>query len=44
MDLNNHIIDNLNYYLNTNTPEYAFMITGGWGAENPFYRKFHKGI
>ncbi|MCJ8374853.1 KAP family NTPase [Escherichia coli] len=32
MDLNNHIIDNLNYYLNTNTPEYAFMITGGWGA------------
>ncbi|MFB6313910.1 P-loop NTPase fold protein, partial [Escherichia coli] len=29
---NNHIIDNLNYYLNTNTPEYAFMITGGWGA------------
>ncbi|EDS3845463.1 hypothetical protein GUD61_004503 [Salmonella enterica] len=32
MDLNNHIIDNLNYYLNTSTPEYAFMITGGWGA------------
>ncbi|EMV3411122.1 hypothetical protein AACI17_004844 [Escherichia coli] len=32
MDLNNHIIDNFNYYLNTNTPEYAFMITGGWGA------------
>lgn len=32
MVLNNHIIDNLNYYLNTNTPEYAFMITGGWGA------------
>lgn len=32
MDLNNHIIDNLNYYLNTSAPEYAFMITGGWGA------------
>ncbi|EBU5304398.1 hypothetical protein ITK37_002327 [Salmonella enterica] len=32
MDLNNHIIDNLNYYLSTSTPEYAFMITGGWGA------------
>ncbi|EBF2152763.1 hypothetical protein DIL44_22640, partial [Salmonella enterica] len=32
MDLNNHIIDNLNYYLNANAPEYAFMITGGWGA------------
>ncbi|END7170858.1 hypothetical protein ABNK97_000572 [Salmonella enterica subsp. enterica] len=32
MDLNNHIIDNLTYYLNTSTPEYAFMITGGWGA------------
>ncbi|HDL6630206.1 TPA: hypothetical protein PXJ35_002799 [Yersinia enterocolitica] len=32
MDINNHIIDNLNYYLNTSTPEYAFMITGGWGA------------
>ncbi|MMJ25081.1 hypothetical protein EFZ82_08920, partial [Salmonella enterica] len=22
----------LNYYLNANAPEYAFMITGGWGA------------
>lgn len=32
MDLNNHITDNLNYYLNTSTPEYAFLITGGWGA------------
>ncbi|EKN3440716.1 hypothetical protein OZ677_003602 [Yersinia enterocolitica] len=32
MDLNNHIIDNLNYYFNTSTPEYAFLITGGWGA------------
>ncbi|ECF6050733.1 hypothetical protein FNN84_05900 [Salmonella enterica subsp. salamae] len=32
MDLNNHIIDNLNYYLNTSTPEYAFLITGGWGS------------
>lgn len=32
MDLNNHIIDNLNYYLNTSTPEYAFLISGGWGA------------
>lgn len=32
MDFNNHIIGNLNYYLNTSTPEYAFMITGGWGA------------
>ncbi|EGF0095666.1 hypothetical protein U9V90_001132 [Salmonella enterica subsp. enterica serovar Norwich] len=26
------MIDNLNYYLNANAPEYAFMITGGWGA------------
>ncbi|EON6385697.1 P-loop NTPase fold protein [Salmonella enterica subsp. enterica serovar Norwich] len=25
-------MDNLNYYLNANAPEYAFMITGGWGA------------
>lgn len=32
MELNNHIVDNLNYYLNTSTPEYSFMITGGWGA------------
>lgn len=32
MDLNDHIIDNLNYYLKTSTPEYAFLITGGWGA------------
>ncbi|MDM3157127.1 KAP family NTPase [Citrobacter sp. Cf093] len=37
MDLNNHIIDNLNYYLNTSTPEYAFMITGGWGAGKTYF-------
>ncbi|MBA1154014.1 P-loop NTPase fold protein [Escherichia coli] len=37
MDLNNHIIDNLNYYLNTCTPEYAFMITGGWGAGKTYF-------
>lgn len=37
MDFNNHIIDNLNYYLNTSTPEYAFMITGGWGAGKTYF-------
>lgn len=37
MDLNNHIIDNLNYYLNISTPEYAFMITGGWGAGKTYF-------
>lgn len=37
MELNNHIIDNLNYYLNTSTPEYAFMITGGWGAGKTYF-------
>lgn len=31
MSINNHIIDNLNYYLENETPEYAFLITGGWG-------------
>lgn len=32
MSINNHIIDNLNYYLENEAPEYAFLITGGWGA------------
>ncbi|HIH4689238.1 TPA: P-loop NTPase fold protein, partial [Escherichia coli] len=27
----------LNYYLNTSTPEYAFMITGGWGAGKTYF-------
>jgi hypothetical protein len=32
MDINKHIVDNLNFYLGLNFPEYAFLITGEWGS------------
>lgn len=31
MNINNSIIDNLNYYLEIENPEYAFLVSGEWG-------------
>lgn len=32
MEVNKHIIDNLNYYLSLPSPEYAFLLCGEWGV------------
>lgn len=32
MDINKHIVDNLNYYLQLSSPEYAFLLSGEWGV------------
>ncbi|MCL6381509.1 P-loop NTPase fold protein [Pectobacterium parmentieri] len=30
--MNQHIIENLNYYVNVENPEYAFLLSGDWGT------------
>lgn len=37
MDINQHIIENLNYYLKIENPEYGFLLTGDWGAGKSFF-------
>lgn len=37
VDINKHIIDNLEYYLNLKNTEYAFLITGAWGTGKTFF-------
>lgn len=32
MDINKHIVKNLDFYLDQEVPEYAFLITGPWGS------------
>lgn len=32
MEINKHIVDNLNYYLSLSYPEYAFLLRGEWGV------------
>lgn len=32
MEINKHIVDNLNYYLSLSSPEYAFLLFGEWGV------------
>jgi len=32
MDINKHIVENLNHYLKAEDPEYAFLISGDWGS------------
>ena len=32
MEINKHIVDNLDYYLKLSSPEYAFLLCGEWGV------------
>ncbi|WP_100144100.1 P-loop NTPase fold protein [Shewanella carassii] len=32
MEINKHIVDNLDYYLSLPSPEYAFLLCGEWGV------------
>ncbi|MUL10417.1 P-loop NTPase fold protein [Aliivibrio fischeri] len=32
MEINKHIVDNLDYYLKLSSPEYAFLLCGDWGV------------
>ncbi|MGC9491279.1 P-loop NTPase fold protein, partial [Vibrio genomosp. F10] len=32
MEINKHIVDNLDYYLKLPSPEYAFLLCGDWGV------------
>lgn len=37
MSVNQHIKDNLDYYLNVDEPEYAFLLSGDWGAGKTYF-------
>lgn len=37
MEINKHIIDNLDYYLELPTPEYAFLLCGEWGVGKTYF-------
>lgn len=37
MSLNEHITVNLTQYIESANPQYAFLITGGWGAGKTYY-------
>ena len=37
MGINKHITDNLQNYLDLADPEYAFLISGGWGVGKTFF-------
>lgn len=37
MSLNKHIIENLDYYLSVNEPEYAFLLSGDWGTGKTYF-------
>ncbi|MFA9175864.1 P-loop NTPase fold protein [Klebsiella variicola] len=37
MSTNEHIVENLNYYLSIPNPEYSFLITGDWGSGKTYF-------
>ncbi len=37
MEINKHIIDNLDYYLGLPSPEYAFLLCGEWGVGKTYF-------
>ena len=37
MEINKHIIDNLDYYLSLPSPEYAFLLCGEWGVGKTYF-------
>lgn len=44
MSINRHIIENLDFYLKLDNPEYAFLVTGEWGiGKTHFIKSFIDG-
>jgi len=37
MSINEHISTNLTHYIHSSNPQYAFLITGSWGAGKTYY-------
>lgn len=37
MEVNKHIVDNLEYYLSLPSPEYAFLLGGDWGVGKTYF-------
>ena len=37
MNINQHIVDNIGFYLSQESPEYAFLISGDWGSGKTYF-------